>query len=100
MRNDALNKIDSVTSNDSFTDVDITVTYDELGNLSTYSNSMTHSGVGDVDTSINDVPSASRAVLESAYNEIVTLLKELGVYENYKSQLREHAFNAMKLDVN
>ena len=71
--NYALNKIDSVTSNDSFTDVDITVTYDELGNLSTYSNSMTHSGVGDVDTSINDVPSASRAVLESAYNEIVTL---------------------------
>ena len=34
------------------------------------------------------------------YNEIVTLLKELGVYENYKSQLRDHAFNAMKLDVN
>ena len=34
------------------------------------------------------------------YNEIIVLLKELGVYENYKSQLREHAFNAMKLDVN
>ena len=34
------------------------------------------------------------------YDEIITLLKELGVYENYKSQLRIHAFNAMKLDVN
>ena len=33
------------------------------------------------------------------YNEIVTLLKELGVYDNYKSELRNHAFNAMKLDV-
>jgi Ca2+-binding RTX toxin-like protein len=70
--NYALNKIDSVTSNDSFTDVDITVTYDELGNLSTYSNSMTHSGVGDVDTGIGSVSSANRAVLESAYNEIAS----------------------------
>ena len=33
------------------------------------------------------------------YNEIVTLLKELGVYENYKSELRAYAFNAMKLDI-
>ena len=33
------------------------------------------------------------------YNEIVTLLKELGVYENYKPELRENAFNAMKLDI-
>jgi len=33
------------------------------------------------------------------YNEIVVLLKELGVYENYKSELRVHAFNAMKLDI-
>ena len=33
------------------------------------------------------------------YNEIVTLLKELGVYDNYKSELRNHAFNAMKLDI-
>ena len=70
--NYALNKIDSVTSNDSFTDVDITVTFDELGNLSTYSKSMTHSGAGDVDTGISDLHSASRAVLESAYNEIAS----------------------------
>ena len=33
------------------------------------------------------------------YNEIITLLKELGVYENYKVQLREYAFNAMKVDI-
>ena len=33
------------------------------------------------------------------YNEIVLLLKELGIYENYKSKLRFHAFNAMKLDI-
>ena len=33
------------------------------------------------------------------YNEIVTLLKELGVYENYKTELRSHAFNAMKMDI-
>jgi len=33
------------------------------------------------------------------YNEIITLLKELGVYENYKSELRVYAFNAMKSDI-
>ena len=33
------------------------------------------------------------------YNEIITLLKELDVYENYKSQLRMHAFNAIQLDI-
>jgi len=33
------------------------------------------------------------------YNEIITLLKELGVYENYKVQLRKYAFNAMKVDI-
>ena len=33
------------------------------------------------------------------YNEIIILLKELGVYENYKSELRMHAFNAMQLDL-
>tara|TARA_B100000401_G_scaffold80632_1_gene50729 strand:+ start:3611 stop:4711 length:1101 start_codon:yes stop_codon:yes gene_type:complete len=33
------------------------------------------------------------------YNEIVTLLKELGVYENYKPELRANAFDAMKLDI-
>ena len=33
------------------------------------------------------------------YNEIIILLKELGVYENYKPELRANAFDAMKLDI-
>jgi len=77
--NYALNKIDGITSNDNFTDVDIVMTFDESGNLSTYSKSMIHSDVGAISTSFNDVTSTNRAILESAYNDIDNIESEFQV---------------------
>jgi len=76
--NYALNKIDGITSNDNFTDVDIVMTFDESGNLSTYSKSMMHSDVGAISTSFNDVTSTNRAILESAYNDIDNIESDFG----------------------
>jgi hypothetical protein len=81
--NYALNKIDAITSNNDFTNADVVIVFDNLGNISDFVSSMTHSGVGVISSTESDLSSTEQTVIEGAYIEIQALYN-LGVADEFQ----------------
>lgn len=71
--NYALNTIDGINSNDTFTNGSATVVFDNAGNLIDYISSVTNSSIGTVTETENDLSSASVLLMEQGYDDITNI---------------------------
>ena len=71
--NYALNTIDGINRNDTFTNGSATVVFDNAGNLIDYISSVTNSSIGMVTETENDLSSASVLLMEQGYDDITNI---------------------------
>jgi len=70
--NYALNAIDAVNSNDTFSNINATMVFDSAGNLADFSSSVTNSSVGVINFTENDLLTNEVAAIEQGYDDITS----------------------------